>query len=111
MPAIKTEKMLVNDSDWKVYWTPAPPKWDMAPAYVKQILFPDYHGAEYNIRKSALSTKKIDATLNDVASSFETVEIGEEVHGAVPLKLRCISELIILYFTINPELLLSYLSL
>lgn len=28
-----------------MYWSPAPPKWDLPPAAVKQVLFPDYHGA------------------------------------------------------------------
>ena len=28
-----------------MFWTPAPPKWDVPPAKVKETLFPDYHGA------------------------------------------------------------------
>lgn len=37
----------MNERNLNMYWTPAPPKWDLAPAYVKNVLFPDYHGAEY----------------------------------------------------------------
>ena len=28
-----------------LYWTPAPPKWDVPPVKVKETLFPSYHGA------------------------------------------------------------------
>jgi len=65
-----------------VYWTPAPPKWDMAPTYVKQVLFPNYHGAEFNLDKSTVSAN-IDAGL----------AIDEETDREEPAKLRCHSEL------------------
>jgi len=98
---IKAERMSVINSEWKMYWTPAAPKWDMAPTYVKQVLFPDYHGAEH-IHKSAMLTE-IDDALDDGTSSFEAVDKSEENIKEVPLKLRCDSE-IFLYFTTNiPE--------
>ena len=77
--------MLVNDIKWKTYWTPAAPKWDMAPTYVKQVLFPDYHGV-------AVLTER-DVTVNDEVSTFESVETSEETFGEVPLRLRFHSEL------------------
>jgi len=84
---IEGKNMLLNDSKLKMYWTPAAPKWDMAPTYVKQVLFPDYHGTEY-IHKSTLSTE-ISAAVNDEASTFESPETSEETFREVPLKLRC----------------------
>jgi len=39
--------MLLNERSLNMYWTPAPPKWDVAPSHVKRVLFPQYHGAEY----------------------------------------------------------------
>ena len=88
---IKGENMSLNDSKLKMYWTPAAPKWDMAPTYVKQVLFPDYRVTEY-VHKSAASTET-GAAVNDEASTFESVETNEETFRAVPLKLRCHSEL------------------
>jgi hypothetical protein len=40
----------MNQRFLNMYWTPVPPKWDFAPAQVKKVLFPEYHGAEYVAR-------------------------------------------------------------
>ena len=37
--------MKLKSDESFLYWTPAPPKWDVAPARVKASLFPQYHGA------------------------------------------------------------------
>ena len=89
MLAVKAESMSLHDREWKVYWTPAPPKWDMAPTYVKQILFPDYHGAEFNVDKSTLSTN-IDAGL----------AVNEEADKDESVKLRCHSERTLYFMTL-----------
>jgi hypothetical protein len=44
---IVAKQMIMNERNLNMYWTPAPPKWDLAPAHVKSVLFPEYHGAEY----------------------------------------------------------------
>lgn len=41
--------MPINERKFdNMYWTPAPAKWDVAPAHVKAVLFPHYHGSEQN---------------------------------------------------------------
>ena len=39
------KKMEIKTDESFLYWTPAPPKWDVPPNIVKQQLFPSYHGA------------------------------------------------------------------
>ena len=39
------KKLELKTDESYVYWTPAPPKWSVAPSLVKQELFPAYHGA------------------------------------------------------------------
>lgn len=39
------KKMELKTDESFMFWTPAPPKWDVAPAVVKKHLFPGYHGA------------------------------------------------------------------
>jgi len=76
----------MNDREWKMYWTPSAPKWDVAPTYVKQVLFPDYHGAKY-VHDSTV-TANVDSALAD-----EAVAQSEETTKQVPIKLRCHSDL------------------
>ena len=38
-------KMELRSDESFLYWTPAPPKWDVPPKQVKEALFPLYHGA------------------------------------------------------------------
>jgi len=78
--------MSVNNSEWKMYWTPAAPKWDMAPTYVKQVLFPDYNRTE-DVHRSTLTTR-MDAALDDKACCIEAVGKSEETLREVRLKLR-----------------------
>jgi len=78
MLAVKAESMPLRDREWKMYWTPAPPKWDMAPSYVKQVLFPDYHGAEFNIDRSIISRNMHVGLVGD-----------EETDTEKAVKLRC----------------------
>ena len=82
----------MNNSECKTYWIPAPPKWDMAPTYVKQVLFPDYHGAEYNISKSTASIPTDTVLVDD-----EAVKKPEETE-----KRRCHWKLAFICFTITP---------
>ena len=42
---IAGKKMELKSDESYLYWTPAPPKWDVTPAQVKKELFPKYHGA------------------------------------------------------------------
>ena len=44
---ITGDKLSLNERNLNMYWTPAPPKWDIAPSHVKHVLFRQYHGAEY----------------------------------------------------------------
>ena len=37
--------MALKSDESYLYWTPAPPKWDVTPAQVKKELFPRYAGA------------------------------------------------------------------
>jgi len=83
---IKAESMLVFDDKLKMYWTPASSKWDMAPAYVKQVLFPDYHGAEYNVGKSTM-LRKLDVSLDD-----------DDTDKEMPVKLRCHLESAVVFY-------------
>ena len=43
--AVDGKKVDIKSDESFLYWTPAPPKWDVAPKTVKQHLFPSYHGA------------------------------------------------------------------
>jgi len=65
----------------------------MAPTYVKQVLFPDYQGAEYSVSKSITSTP-VDAAPVDDASCFEAVKKRDDTE-----KLRCHSKLTFLFQT------------
>jgi len=89
---IKAAKMSMDNSECKTYWTPAPPKWDMAPTYVKQVLFPDYHGPEYNICKYTASTPTDTVLVDDEADKK-----WEEAKT-----LRCHSKLAFVHFNIPP---------
>lgn len=93
MLEIRAKKIVMRDSKWKMYWTPAAPKWDMAPTYVKRVLFPDYHGAE-NVSKSLASTPLDDTLVNDV-SCLEAVKKREETE-----RPRCHSQLTFFKFQI-----------
>lgn len=58
-----------------MFWTPAPPKLDVAPAKVKDILFPDYESKSFS-----LETREMSATqLEDMEESSESEEEDMEV--------------------------------
>ena len=41
---MRGEQMPLKQDESRLYWNPAPAKLDLVPKYVKQQLFPDYHG-------------------------------------------------------------------
>ncbi|CAH1776552.1 unnamed protein product [Owenia fusiformis] len=51
--SIEGEKMDVKWDESRMYWNPAPPKMDIAPARVKDHLFSDYHGAALAMETAA----------------------------------------------------------
>lgn len=61
--------------DSLIYWTPAPPKWDVAPAKVKEVLFPDYHGSEYTLTNPpAVKKLKVEPRRSEVSSASDAFE-------------------------------------
>ena len=52
-----------------MYWSPAPPKWDISPARVKASLFPEYHGLEH-------TDQELDQDLDD---DFDDYKLDEDL--------------------------------
>ena len=44
----------------RVYWAPAPPKLEVAPAKVRQILFPQYQSGEVDEHGRLISTAPVE---------------------------------------------------
>lgn len=68
---IKGTKLRI-EKDSMIYWTPAPPKWDVAPSRVKEVLFPEYHGTEF-AKVSFQSAKELQ-TRNKMTGSFPLLQ-------------------------------------
>lgn len=90
---IAGKKIELKTDESFLYWTPAPPKWDVAPSHVKEQLFPSYHGA-------ALATEgSISQLLEEEDSEIEEVEEEEEDEGDPEEKMakdRCVDFVTIL---------------
>ena len=54
----------------RLYWTPAPPKMNLAPATIKSQLYPDYHGA--SLLQESLGTDLHTVTGLDSDDNDET---------------------------------------
>nr|XP_006822240.1 PREDICTED: microtubule-associated protein 1B-like [Saccoglossus kowalevskii] len=76
------KKMSVNTDVSRLYWTPAPPKMDVPPAYVKSHLFPGYHGA-------ALAEESVQApTIGEESGESEAELVSIYDEGDVEEKLQ-----------------------
>lgn len=72
-----TKVKMMKDS--MIYWTPAPPKWDVAPAKVKEVLFPEYHGSEYTLtNRPPIKKLKVEPRTSEVNSSSNTLELQQQ---------------------------------
>jgi len=56
-----------------LYWSPAPPKWDIPPKVVQNVLFPSYHGAILN-RASDDNNSELDSDDDDSNDELQPTE-------------------------------------
>lgn len=78
---IDGKKMELKGDESFVYWTPAPPKWEVAPSHVKEQLFPSYHGAAM-----MLDAEASQMGLEEVEEEEEEEEVEEDEEEAEELR-------------------------
>ena len=64
-----------------LYWTPAPPKWDMAPSAVKSVLYPAYESAvatAENLNKDVLQNSVLTEEDSDEDPTLEEDQLDAE---------------------------------
>lgn len=71
--------MSVKLDESRLYWTPAPPKFDVQPARVKDVLFPDYHPASLGLDLQEESAARQQEELEESSEEEEEVEVADSV--------------------------------
>ena len=57
-----------------MYWTPAPPKWDVPPSRVKEQLFPQYHGAPLVAVTESSHVAEVESDESEIEEESEEEE-------------------------------------
>ncbi|XP_070553805.1 uncharacterized protein [Ptychodera flava] len=73
------QKMPIRTDISRLYWTPAPPKMDVPPAYVQSHLFPSYHGAALAQESEKATTigEESGESEAELASMYDEGEVEE----------------------------------
>ncbi|XP_056011741.1 uncharacterized protein LOC125682590 isoform X3 [Ostrea edulis] len=77
--SLEGTKMSVKLDESRLYWTPAPPKFDVQPARVKDVLFPDYHPASLGLDLQEESAARQQEELEESSEEEEEVEVADSV--------------------------------
>ncbi|CAG2247704.1 Tetratricopeptide repeat protein 6 [Mytilus edulis] len=79
-PSISVEgtKLSLKSDESRLYWTPAPPKLDVAPSKVKDILFPDYESKSLSMETRELSATQQEEMEDSSESEEEDMEVDIE---------------------------------
>ncbi|XP_071127902.1 uncharacterized protein [Mytilus edulis] len=79
-PSISVEgtKLSLKSDESRLYWTPAPPKLDVAPSKVKDILFPDYESKSLSMETRELSATQQEEIEDSSESEEEDMEVDIE---------------------------------
>lgn len=68
----------MKSDESRLYWTPAPPKLEVAPAKVKDILFPDYESKSVSMETRELSATQQEEMEESSESEEEDMEVDTE---------------------------------
>ncbi len=66
--SVEGTKIDIKENESVLYWSPAPPKWYVAPTKVKEKLFPEYSGA---VMLDDLGTKSSNSDVDSDTDSAE----------------------------------------
>lgn len=77
--SVEGTKMSVLSDESRLYWTPAPPKFDVQPARVKDVLFPDYQPASLGMDPQEVAATR---QMEEMEESSEEEEEMEMVDSA-----------------------------
>lgn len=79
-PSISVEgtKLSLKSDESRLYWTPAPPKLDVAPSKVKDILFPDYESKSLSMETREMSATQLEEMEDSSESEEEDMEVDIE---------------------------------
>lgn len=71
----------IKSDESRLYWDPAPPKLDVAPAKVKEVLFPDYQRATAGPQERELQEMLEESSESEEEEEdMEVVEQDREQH-------------------------------
>ena len=67
--------MSVKSDESRLYWTPAPPKFDVQPARVKDVLFPDYQPASLGMDPQEVAATRQQEEMEESSEEEEEMEV------------------------------------
>ncbi|XP_078324094.1 uncharacterized protein LOC111124594 isoform X6 [Crassostrea virginica] len=73
--SIEGTKMSVKSDESRLYWTPAPPKFDVQPARVKDVLFPDYQPASLGMDPQEVAATRQQEEMEESSEEEEEMEV------------------------------------
>ncbi|XP_061164225.1 uncharacterized protein LOC133173256 [Saccostrea echinata] len=73
--SVEGTKISVKSDESRLYWTPAPPKFDVQPAKVKDVLFPDYQPASLGMDDQEVAATRQQEEMEESSEEEEEMEV------------------------------------